>query len=142
MKECKKCGKSKSIDEYYIHKGMADGHLSFCKECVRERVSAYGKTPRGRAVDRKRNQKMARILKRREYCRTQGKKWKKKRRAQSTLKRAVYAGKVEKKPCEVCGTTEWVEGHHSDYNKPLDVMWLCSLHHKEWHRNNDYIPPK
>ncbi len=34
-----------------------------------------------------------------------------------------------KKPCEVCGTI--AEAHHDDYSKPLEVRWLCSVHHKE-----------
>lgn len=33
MKECKQCGKVKSLDEFYKNKCMADGHLNKCKVC-------------------------------------------------------------------------------------------------------------
>lgn len=35
-------------------------------------------------------------------------------------------------PCEVCGS-EIVDAHHDDYSKPLDVRWLCPLHHRRLH---------
>ena len=45
---------------------------------------------------------------------------------------------LTKQPCEVCGDLN-VVAHHCDYNKPLDVMWLCRKHHAEWHKNNTPI---
>lgn len=40
-------------------------------------------------------------------------------------------GKLERKPCEVCG--EKAQMHHNDYSKPLEVTWLCRKHHLELH---------
>jgi hypothetical protein len=37
-------------------------------------------------------------------------------------------------PCEVCKETN-VDAHHDDYNKPLDVRWLCKKHHREHHKS-------
>ena len=34
--------------------------------------------------------------------------------------------------CEVC-FAEGAEGHHEDYGKPLEVVWLCKKHHAERH---------
>lgn len=48
---------------------------------------------------------------------------------------ALSTGRMVRQPCEVCGA-EPAEAHHYDYNKPLDVMWLCKKHHSEWHRHN------
>jgi len=49
----------------------------------------------------------------------------------------VRAGKLIKMPCEKCGTKKNVEAHHDDYTKPMDIRWLCRLHHREHHKLND-----
>lgn len=38
MKKCFKCDTEKSLDEFYKHKGMADGRLNKCKDCTRADV--------------------------------------------------------------------------------------------------------
>lgn len=67
------------------------------------------------------------------------KRWKKKNKAktvaQNRLQRAVRSGRLVRQPCEACRKPN-AFGHHDDYGKPLDVRWLCNLHHTEWHRNN------
>ena len=71
-------------------------------------------------------------------------KWKKenpkKVRVANIVLNAKRTGKLRQQPCEVCGCKE-VEAHHPDYNKPLDVMWLCRKHHLEWHKNNKAAQP-
>jgi hypothetical protein len=42
--------------------------------------------------------------------------------------RAIREGALTRKTCEVCGDPK-SEGHHEDYSKPLDVVWLCRWHH-------------
>lgn len=46
--------------------------------------------------------------------------------------KAVLSGKLIKKPCEVCGNIK-VDGHHKDYFKPLEVVWLCRKCHLAEH---------
>ncbi len=47
---------------------------------------------------------------------------------------AVRKGLLTKQPCERCGSTDLIHAHHDDYSKPLDVRWLCPIHHRERHR--------
>jgi hypothetical protein len=58
---------------------------------------------------------------------------KKRWNARTALNRAVRKGKVERGVCEVCAEPN-AQGHHDDYDKPLDVRWLCPAHHAETHR--------
>lgn len=53
--------------------------------------------------------------------------------ARSDVSNALKDGRLERQPCEECGTTEQVQAHHEDYSKPLDVRWLCKTHHTEVH---------
>lgn len=53
--------------------------------------------------------------------------------AHSALRSALKRGLIDKEPCEVCGASD-VDGHHDDYDRPMDVHWLCRLHHKAEHR--------
>lgn len=44
----------------------------------------------------------------------------------------VFKANLKKTPCIVCGVVK-VHAHHYDYSKPLDVKYLCPLHHKWAH---------
>lgn len=66
------------------------------------------------------------------------------------LETAISQGIVERKYiCDKCGSTEQfkdgrtaIQAHHCDYNKPLEVMWLCQKCHHEWHKSNNPIERK
>lgn len=55
-------------------------------------------------------------------------------RARTMFGNAVRDGRVI--PWPVCAVPECCgkpQGHHPDYSRPLDVVWLCVKHHKEAH---------
>lgn len=55
------------------------------------------------------------------------------RRACRTIWRtARKRGKVLPQACAHCGAAE-AEGHHEDYTRPLDVIWLCKPCHVQEH---------
>lgn len=45
---------------------------------------------------------------------------------------AIKRKELTRLPCEKCGN-EKSEGHHENYTKPLEVVWLCKKHHVERH---------
>jgi hypothetical protein len=57
----------------------------------------------------------------------------KKANARAYTKEYVKRGTLVKKSCEVCGDDK-SEIHHPDYDKPLEVIWLCRKHHLEAHK--------
>jgi hypothetical protein len=77
--------------------------------------------------------KAAREYNRKWYLRNRNKKM-----SYSVYRRALERGDlIRPAQCEKCGGDQGgIEGHHCDYDKPLDVMWLCRLCHKKWHRDN------
>ena len=57
----------------------------------------------------------------------------KRKSARRKLNYRVYIWDIIRKPCENCWErkTHW---HHHDYNKPLDVKWLCKDCHWKEHK--------
>lgn len=52
--------------------------------------------------------------------------------AYQKVRKAIKAGRLIKKACEICGDPK-SHAHHEDYSKPLEVKWLCALCHKQAH---------
>lgn len=46
---------------------------------------------------------------------------------------AIKTGKLKRLPCEVCGNPD-SRIHHPSYRKPLEVVFLCKVHHEKVHR--------
>ena len=45
-------------------------------------------------------------------------------------------GKIKPSFCSICLSPN-AQKHHDDYDKPLEVRWLCRKCHVELHRNDD-----
>lgn len=68
--------------------------------------------------------------------------------AQNVMEKAIERGDlVNPGVCSSCGYMGCfadgrtaIQGHHDDYNKPLDVRWLCQRCHHEWHKHNQAVP--
>ena len=134
-----KCSRCKSVfpatEEYFYRKtSSTTGWDYWCKNCRKIIDSKHSRTPEYRAKKKlfrvaHRESENARGLRRKA---TEKVKKPNAVSARDKLGRAVRDGKITKCPCVVCGNSR-SHGHHSDYTKPLEVIWLCALHHREEH---------
>lgn len=150
-KTCFKCSTKKPTTEFYKHRAMGDGYMGKCKECTKRdvRENRNANIEEWREYDRERASLPHRVAQRKEIA----ERWKrdpqlKKRRKElskswqerNTIKRAAHIitgnairdGKLLRQSCEVCGDKR-SEAHHDDYTRPLNVKWLCKLHHTARH---------
>lgn len=129
---------TKEITQFYRHAAMGDGRLGFCKECTKERIRNARLDPRYRDKMLAYEKERRRTKKRKHLELASGRRRRKrnstKYRANTALSNARRRGAVRPKPCWVCGTNEKIQGHHYDYDKPLEVLWLCHEHHLDMHR--------
>lgn len=134
-KECFKCKTVKPLSEFYKHAMMADGHLNKCKECTKNDVSNYRNQnlEKIRSYDRARGKITERIKANTEVNRAWRAEDKRRQMAHSAVARAIKAGNLVRSPCIKCGESKSL-AHHEDYDKPLDVMWLCQPCHKQRHK--------
>lgn len=135
-KHCPKCNTDKPIDNFNRNSARHDGRDNYCNPCRREYDVQWSETP----VNRE---------KRREWCRT----WRylnpdlasaasigwqqrnpEKSQAHQKVFRAITSGRLDRPDHCACGIECKPEGHHDDYSKPLEVVWLCRACHKRTER--------
>ena len=151
MKICTKCKEEKNKSEFYNNKAMKDGLQSYCKKCNTENSTQWFINNREKHYDsvnrfQKNNPVRVREIQQKTTAKSKQEdpeKWKKrakrnsikwrknnpeKLKANYLLNYAVKSGKIKRLPCIKCGDPK-SHGHHSDYSKPYDVVWLCAKHH-------------
>ena len=135
MKTCFKCNELKPLSEFYKHSTMADGHINKCKECAKFDSNKHRSEnlEKVREYDRFRDKFVHRVKQRSEVNRLWRAEDKRRQSAHNAVKRAMVSGKLVRMPCERCGNQKSL-AHHEDYDKKLDVMWLCQPCHKQRHK--------
>lgn len=142
MKSCPKCKIEKQTSLFSKNKSRKDGFETWCKECKRSYERAYAATEKGRAVKAKSKAKYWKTDKGKAVTARKNAKYdaknRNKRRAHNAVYRAVNEGRLEKECCEMCDkrNEKSIHAHHDDYAKPLNIRWLCSKHHSQWHVKN------
>ena len=134
-KECFKCNTVKPLSEFYKHSGMADGHLNKCKECTKNDATGHRNKnlEKIRAYDRARGKIPERIKASVEINKAWRAEDRRRAAAHNAVSRAIKTGNLVRIPCIRCGEEKSL-AHHEDYDKPLEVMWLCQPCHKQRHK--------
>lgn len=143
-KVCTQCKEPKSFDNYFKDLRGRFGLVAICKVCRsasaskynldhreelvsvryeqrqrhKERIRAYKKSPKGKAVAKRTVAKNLNAEKSRKYY----------------MKRKYKL--VIPDHCQRCEETANLEAHHEDYNKPMDVIYLCKRCHTDEHMIN------
>ena len=66
------------------------------------------------------------------YFKNYKEKYPERKRAIAIVSYAIKKGRLKKSCCIICANKK-SEAHHQDYNKPLEVIWLCKSCHKKLH---------
>jgi ribosomal protein S27AE len=119
-KSCSKCKGSFGAEDkvglgkfFTKDRSRNDGFHTRCRSCKRKEDSIRDRKPSRGSIWRRANHP-------------------EKYRARVILNVAVLSGKIKKYPCVKCGDTK-SQGHHEDYKKPLEVIWLCGVCHVKIH---------
>lgn len=121
MNTCVRCD---GVENLYIHGFLRSGTpIYWCRKCNTERCKKYRATKKGkynvfRAV-------YASISRNRV-----------KQTAREFLNANIRKGLIVRPEfCSTCNKSCKPHGHHEDYSKPLEVIWLCRGCHADVHKS-------
>ena len=144
IKVCTKCGIEKELEGFSLRRDSKDGRMASCilcrrvsnqkrysenkekikashkvyRESHREEIKAHRKTDSYRESDKRSR------LKAQNAC-----------RSRNYFHRNRHNIAVPE-TCSRCPSSNRVEAHHDDYNKPMEVKFLCQTCHIKWHKSN------
>ena len=143
VKSCKKCLVAKPLTDFTLRKEGC--YRGACKACLNSYYRDLSKRPARKAA------RKAYVANHRDMMNRSNAKYRaaNKEKASAALKarrhsvhgmqaahnavtRAVQNGSLERQACQTCGNKK-AHAHHPNYSKPLEVVWLCPLHHKAAH---------
>jgi hypothetical protein len=138
LKCCSACREEKPLDNFHRNASKPDGRGCYCKPCTKIRARAWyqenrklvAEASRRRFKEKSQERVKADFERRRE-------RHPEKVRARTALSVAIHRGKIAKpSQCSVCKReteSKELHGHHEDYDKPLEVEWLCFACHLAEH---------
>lgn len=136
LRRCSHCKQALPLDRFAKH--SKQGLQRDCKECRKQIDREYRIRTRDRKLLTQRKWREANPDKYARHIKSAAAKmasgaYEIQKAAREKVARAKRSGRLTQLPCEVCGSAH-SQAHHDDYSKPLDVRWLCKIHHSEIHR--------
>jgi len=155
MRLCKKCGIVKEDEDFYKSKSIKSGFRTPCKECTQKKNKEWAKNNYGRIREyvKEYTSKDGWRDKSNSYNREYHQKNKNKcckykrelyhkniehNKVRGIFHNEVKSGRIKRQPCVHCGSLK-SQGHHPDYSKPLEVIWVCSAHHYPLYHTENLI---
>lgn len=151
-KKCKGCNEWVEVEKFNTYKKNGKVYLQYmCKDCRHRRDTSQERKEKNKEVYHKYRDKYREQQKiynsteeAKELNRKRSKKYwdanPKKNKARKKVRTAIRNGSIKRPDiCSRCGKKSKVEAHHKDYDKPLDVEWLCRQCHVNEH---DYFNKK
>ncbi len=133
IRRCAVCHEERPLSEFPKDASSWQGRRRLCRVCFRAKQrdswnwrkkepDIHDRVTRARArYDQKRNIS--------DHRRRQAK-------AHSAVRTALKNGTIVRGFCEICGSP-LTEAHHDNYDYPLQVKWLCKIHHIASHQENN-----
>lgn len=142
LKKCSKCLLLKTTDKF-DSAGMAKYPnliRAACKSCTYKDKRAWAlrniEKVRKMAADCYRRHRKIRIRKAVNDKKLNPQKWFARYCVHQAIAKKIL---IRPKLCSVCNKIGKIEGHHNDYQKVLDVIWMCTSCHKSHHNTKNMV---
>ena len=151
-RECTNCLITKPLNFFHTRKGgLYDKHAQ-CADCLRKKNRIYRQNNLEKirikdAIYRSKNKEKYIPFYRIRYQRLEEKsllgfKRFADRKMHSLAANIVNYGVrigilIKDEKCHYCSCNEDIQGHHMDYSKPTEVIWLCRACHAKVHRKKE-----
>lgn len=139
MKLCARCKEEKPRSTFHKMTRALDGLQPWCKTCGRDGNRKYFRENPEKVAEynRRTKEKFPDLRRQRDANR------KKQLMAYRAVQTAVRNGTlVRSERCSACKKKREVEAHHENYDKRLDVIWLCHECHGKVHWKEKQTQPE
>ena len=132
MKNEKRCQKCKGTKDLFVNSKnkLKSGEISFSYMCTKCNTDRFRKLRKRKSYQENLYKAVYKSIE----------KYKEKQNSRLKLNEAIKKGFITRpEKCYNCEKIGKVEGHHDDYSKPYDVVWLCKRCHNTLHRKQNLL---